>query len=176
MEKLKEKNQILNQNQINRIVKRIAYQIHEKNNEESHIYLVGIYKNGYTLADLISKELKKISKSNIKLCSLKINKKNPLKNIELNYKLKEFINENGNKGKFIDFFKFLDDEWEMNPYDSFGLILNSVGIDEKSVEFVYGDNIDNVVYDENGDIICWYQYSENFKEIRNRMPRISIQI
>ena len=83
----------------------------------------------------------------------------------LNYKLKEFINENGNKGKFIDFFKFLDDEWEMNPYDSFGLILNSVGIDEKSVEFVYGDNIDNVVYDENGDIICWYQYSENFKEM-----------
>ena len=93
MEKLKEKNQILNQNQINRIVKRIAYQIHEKNNEESHIYLIGIYKNGYTLADLISKELKKISKSNIKLCSLKINKKNPLKNIELDYKLMEMKNK-----------------------------------------------------------------------------------
>ena len=72
---MKEKNQILNQNQINRIVKRIAYQIHEKNNEESHIYLIGIYKNGYTLANLISKELKKISKSEINLCSLKINKK-----------------------------------------------------------------------------------------------------
>ena len=93
MEKLKEKNQILNQNQINRIVKRIAYQIHEKNNEESHIYLIGIHKNGYTLADLISKELKKISKSNINLCSLKINKKNPLNNIEFDYKLMEMKNK-----------------------------------------------------------------------------------
>ena len=77
---MKKINKILDQNQINKIVKRIAYQIHEKNNQESHIFLIGIHKNGFILAQLINKELKLISNSIIELCTLKINKKNPQNN------------------------------------------------------------------------------------------------
>lgn len=77
---MKKINKILNQDQINNIVKRIAYQIHENNNNESHIFLIGIHKNGFTLAGLINKELKLISSSIIELGAIKINKKNPHNN------------------------------------------------------------------------------------------------
>ena len=90
---MNKKNKILNQVQINKIVKRIAFQIHEKNNNESHIFLIGVQKNGYTLAELINKELKLISNSVIKLCALKINKKYPLKNPELNFDLSKMKNK-----------------------------------------------------------------------------------
>ena len=84
------KNKILNTNQIKKIVKRIAYQIHENNLEYPEIILIGVHKNGYTLAEKINTELKQISKSNIKLVSIKINKKNPLEEIELDCK-KEYL-------------------------------------------------------------------------------------
>ena len=84
------KNKILNTNQIKKIVKRIAYQIHENNLEYPEIILIGVHKNGYTLAEKINKELKQISKSNIKLVSIKINKKNPIEEIELDCK-KEYL-------------------------------------------------------------------------------------
>ena len=84
------KNKILNADQIKKIVKRIAYQIHENNLEYPEIILIGVHKNGYTLAEKINKELKQISKSNIKLVSIKINKKNPLEEIELDCK-KEYL-------------------------------------------------------------------------------------
>jgi len=84
------KNKILNSNQIKKIVKRIAYQIHENNLDYPEIILIGVHKNGYTLAEKINKELKQISKSNIKLVSIKINKKNPLEEIELDCK-KEYL-------------------------------------------------------------------------------------
>jgi len=84
------KNKILNTNQIKKIVKRIAYQIHENNLEYPEIILIGVHKNGYTLAEKINKELKQISKSNIKLVSIKINKKNALEEIELDCK-KEYL-------------------------------------------------------------------------------------
>ena len=84
------KNKILNTNQIKKIVKRIAYQIHENNLEYPEIILIGVHKNGYTLAEKINKELKQISKSNIKLVYIKINKKNPLEEIELDCK-KEYL-------------------------------------------------------------------------------------
>jgi len=84
------KNKILNTNQIKKIVKRIAYQIHENNLDYPEIILIGVHKNGYTLAEKINKELKQISKSNIKLVFIKINKKNPLEEIELDCK-KEYL-------------------------------------------------------------------------------------
>ena len=83
-------NKILNTNQIKKIVKRIAYQIHENNLECSEIVLIGVYKNGYVLAEIIEKELKQISKSNIEIIFIKINKENPLDKIELDCK-KEYL-------------------------------------------------------------------------------------
>ena len=84
------KNKILNTDQIKKIVKRIAYQIQENNLEYSEIILIGVYNNGYTLAKIIEKELKQISKSSIELISIKINKENPLDKIDLDYK-KEYL-------------------------------------------------------------------------------------
>ena len=84
------KNKILNTNQIKKIVKRIAYQIHENNLEFQEIILIGVHKNGYILAKKINKELKQISSSSIELVSIKINKKNPLEEIELDCK-KEYL-------------------------------------------------------------------------------------
>ena len=87
------KNKILNTNQIKKIVKRIAYQIHENNLEFQEIILIGVHKNGYILAKKINKELKQISNSSIELVSIKINKKNPLEEIELDCKKEYFKNK-----------------------------------------------------------------------------------
>ena len=87
------KNKILNTDQIKKIVKRIAYQIHENNLECSDIVLIGVYKNGYVLAEIIEKELKQISKSNIEIIFIKINKENPLDKIELDCKKKYLKNK-----------------------------------------------------------------------------------
>ena len=90
---MKEHNKILNQDKIDKIIKRIAFQIHENNQNESEIFLIGIHKNGYILSKLIQKELKIISNSKINLCCLKINKKNPFKNIEFDFDLVQIKNK-----------------------------------------------------------------------------------
>lgn len=90
---MKKTNKILTEDQINKIVKRIAYQIHEKNNNESHIFLIGVHKNGFTLAELINKELKLISNAAVELYKLKINKKNPLKKPEFEIDLIKLKNK-----------------------------------------------------------------------------------
>jgi pyrimidine operon attenuation protein/uracil phosphoribosyltransferase len=87
------KHKILEQDRIDKIVKRISYQIHEKNQNNSEVVLIGVLKNGFILSDLIEKELKKISKSKVQLFSIKINKKKPLNPIELNCDLSELKNK-----------------------------------------------------------------------------------
>ena len=87
------KHKILEQDRINKIVKRIAFQIHEKNQNESEIILIGILKNGFILSSLIEKELQKISKSKIQLLSIKVNKKSPLDSIKLSSDLNEIKNK-----------------------------------------------------------------------------------
>jgi pyrimidine operon attenuation protein/uracil phosphoribosyltransferase len=87
------KHKILEQDRIDKIVKRISFQIHEKNLNNSEVVLIGVLKNGFILSDLIEKELKKISKSKIQLFSIKINKKKPLNPIELNCDLSELKNK-----------------------------------------------------------------------------------
>jgi pyrimidine operon attenuation protein/uracil phosphoribosyltransferase len=84
-------NKILNKDQIKKIVKRIAYQILENNIEYSEIILIGVHENGYTLAEMIEKELKKISKSSVELFFIKIKKENPMDNIKLDCE-KEYLN------------------------------------------------------------------------------------
>lgn len=87
------KHKILGQDRINKIVKRIAFQIHEKNLNESEIILIGILKNGFILSNLIEKELQKISKSKIQLLSIKVNKKSPLNSVELSSDLNKIKNK-----------------------------------------------------------------------------------
>lgn len=90
---MKKTQKILEQDQIDKIIKRIAYQILENNSEELEIFLIGIKNNGYVLAELIYHQLRQISNLNIILYSIQINKKDPLKRIEHNFDLKKMKNK-----------------------------------------------------------------------------------
>ena len=76
-----DKKKILTNSQIKRKIKRISLQIIESNVEEKEVVLAGIEKNGFLLAKELHKMITEFSNINIKLCSLKIDKKNPLNNI-----------------------------------------------------------------------------------------------
>lgn len=72
---------ILNNEEINHKIKRIAYQIYESNVDEDQIILAGIAKSGFELAQKLQLELQQISSLDVLLCEVKINKKNPLEPI-----------------------------------------------------------------------------------------------
>ena len=76
-----DKKKILTNSQIKRKIKRISLQIIESNVEEKEVVLAGIEQNGFLLAKELNKMITELSNLNIKLCSLKIDKKNPLNNI-----------------------------------------------------------------------------------------------
>jgi len=71
-------NQILDNTQIQNIVRRIAYQIYEINVNEEKVILAGIEENGFLLAEKIKAQLEKIAPIQAELCAVKINKKKPL--------------------------------------------------------------------------------------------------
>lgn len=86
------KNIILNNEQINQKINRIAYQIYEINCIESELVIVGISGNGFQLALRIKESLEKISPLKIILCELKIDKKNPLNSITTSIPLESLQN------------------------------------------------------------------------------------
>lgn len=73
-----EKNTILNHQEIEHKIKRIAYQIYETNIDEKELIIAGIDKNGYLLAKKLKANLDKISEIDSQLCRVKVNKTNPL--------------------------------------------------------------------------------------------------
>jgi pyrimidine operon attenuation protein/uracil phosphoribosyltransferase len=70
-------NIILNHQQIEHKIKRIAYQIHETFADEEEIILAGIANNGYVLAEKINDVLKEVATLKVTLCKVKIDKQNP---------------------------------------------------------------------------------------------------
>jgi len=74
-------NIILNHQEIDHKIKRIAYQIYETFADEETIILAGIASNGYILAEKINEVLQKISDLKVTLCEVKINKQNPFNTI-----------------------------------------------------------------------------------------------
>ena len=72
------KNIILNNEQINQKIARIAHQSIESNIDEKEIIIAGIEKNGFIIASKLKQNLSNISDIKITTCSVKINKKNPL--------------------------------------------------------------------------------------------------
>ncbi|MDA9067770.1 phosphoribosyltransferase family protein [Flavobacteriaceae bacterium] len=72
------KNIILNNEQINQKIARIAHQIIESNIDEKEIIIAGIEKNGFIIASKLKQNLSNISDIKITTCSVNINKKNPL--------------------------------------------------------------------------------------------------
>ena len=72
---------ILDHIQISHKIRRIAYQIYESNVDAGEVILAGIAQNGFELAKQLEKELQKISDLELRLCEVKVNKKNPLEKI-----------------------------------------------------------------------------------------------
>ena len=88
-----DKKKILTNSQIKRKIKRISLQIIESNIVEKEVVLAGIEQNGFLLAKELNKMITELSNLNIKLCSLKIDKKNPLNNINISLNFSEYSNK-----------------------------------------------------------------------------------
>jgi len=88
-----EKNIILNHQEIQNKIRRIAYQIYETNTDEKEIVLAGIEKNGYLLAKKLKANLDKISTLETVLCKVIIDKTNPLNTITTSVKSEDYSNK-----------------------------------------------------------------------------------
>ena len=73
---------ILNNDQIEHKIRRIAYQILEVNSDEKEIVIAGIVTNGYVFANKLKKSIEQISKIKVTLCEVHIDKGNPLNAIQ----------------------------------------------------------------------------------------------
>lgn len=72
-----EKNLVLTKSQVEQKIRRIAFEIYENNFKEKEIVLGGIDGQGFTLAQLISKELESISPIAIQLVKVTLDKLAP---------------------------------------------------------------------------------------------------
>ena len=86
-------NCILNSLEIEHKILRMSYQIYECNINEKEIILAGILKNGFILAKKIKLNLEKISGIKIILCSVKVNKKKPINQVETNINHEHYKNK-----------------------------------------------------------------------------------
>ena len=102
---------ILNNKQIQQKINRMAYEIYENNYDEKEIIIAGIADNGYFLAKRIAEVLKKIAPMEIRLISIKLDKKNPvagevkidLTDKELKNKVIVLVDDVLNSGKTLIF-------------------------------------------------------------------------
>jgi pyrimidine operon attenuation protein/uracil phosphoribosyltransferase len=111
--------EILNAVTINQIIKRMSFEILERNFDSSHIYLAGINNNGYLFAKILSKELLKLTDKKIELVRITLNPANPISeevNVEPDEKLMKnkpiiIIDDVANTGRtlFYAFKPFMDD-------------------------------------------------------------------
>ena len=84
---------ILTNEQIKNKTRRIAYQIYETNCNEKEIIIAGINGNGYVFAQNIATILNDIAELNVILCEVKIDKKNPRKEITTSIPSNEYKNK-----------------------------------------------------------------------------------
>jgi pyrimidine operon attenuation protein / uracil phosphoribosyltransferase len=85
---------ILSFEQLNQKVKRVAYEIYERNFEESEIVLAGIEGQGYELAKQLSEELKQISPFRVSIMKIDVEKQNPhQKPVRFDMKKSELISK-----------------------------------------------------------------------------------
>ena len=84
---------ILDHNQINQKIKRIAYQIYEVNSSEKEVVIAGIQGNGVYFSKQLAKSLEQISSLKITLCEVLIDKKKPLDKITTSIKFIDYKNK-----------------------------------------------------------------------------------
>ena len=88
-----DKKKILDYQSIKKKIRRISLQILESNIDQDEIIIAGIDLNGFIIAKKISQEISKISEINIKLCKVKIDKKNPLNEISTSLNFEDYQNK-----------------------------------------------------------------------------------
>ena len=82
--------EILNHEQVNHKIRRIAYQIAEVYMEHDELILAGIADGGYILAKLLKAQLELICDFKIVLCEVTMDKKNPRNAVETSLSPKEY--------------------------------------------------------------------------------------
>ena len=87
------KNKILDYHLVKKKIIRISLQIIEAISIDDEIIIAGIENNGYVIAKKICNEIKKISDKKIQLCSIKIDKKNPRKEITVSLVEEQYENK-----------------------------------------------------------------------------------
>lgn len=86
-------NRILNHQEIEHKIKRIAYQIYETFVGEETIVVAGIASNGFVFANKIAKALESISDIKVTLCEVTIDKQNPSQPISTSISKDEYTNK-----------------------------------------------------------------------------------
>ena len=88
------KSKILNIQEINQKLKRLAWQVYENNSAEKEIIVVGISERGLILAKQLVGHIHEISNIKTKISHLELDKDNPYnKEVSLNLKEKEYSNK-----------------------------------------------------------------------------------
>jgi len=87
------KNVILNSDEIEHKIKRIAYQIYETFIDEEEIVIAGIASNGYIFAQKLVAALEQVSDLKTLLCEVKIDKQNPGSAIKTSLSPEEYANK-----------------------------------------------------------------------------------
>ena len=88
------RSKILNINEINQMLKRLAWQVYERNSTEKEIIVVGISVRGLILAKKIVGHIQEISNIKAKVSNLELDKDNPYnKEVSLNLEEKQYANK-----------------------------------------------------------------------------------
>lgn len=86
-------NIILNHEEIEHKIQRIAYQICESFDPKDKVIIAGIANNGFILAEKLIKKLQQISDSEFILCAVYLDKQNPHKEIKTSLGSDVYANE-----------------------------------------------------------------------------------
>ena len=89
-----EKTLVLNKQQLQQKLDRLAWQIYEQNYKEKDIIIAGIANRGVLIAKKIAKKLTEVSAIKVKLATIKVDKDNPFyKDIEVDISEKDYKNK-----------------------------------------------------------------------------------
>ena len=91
--KIEEKNIILNDKQIRSKLKRISYQIVETNMKNSKLIIAGIEPHGYKIAKELQKITDSISKLDVQLCKVTIDKEKPRNPVKISLNESDYTNK-----------------------------------------------------------------------------------
>jgi pyrimidine operon attenuation protein / uracil phosphoribosyltransferase len=86
-------NVILNNQEIEHIIRRIAYQIFETFVDEKEIVIAGISDNGFVLAKKIAEALKVVSPLKASLCEVFVDKTHPMNPITTSLQVGDYSNK-----------------------------------------------------------------------------------